>query len=1145
MTRHLFMLSLVPLLAWGQTPTAQITGKITDASGAAVSGARITVIRTGTGSVREAVTNEAGNYSVPLLEPGAYSLRVEKEGFASILQKEFTLHVDQVARMDFQLQLGTVKESVNVTAEAPLLQEGEASLGTVIENSNILEMPLNGRNPFDLVFLAPGAVQYERLDLPGNMIALSNMSVNGGPSMMNEVLLDGIPNTVPQHGQYAMTPSIDAVQEFKVQTNSMSAEFGRTGGGVINVTLKAGTNDRHLTLYEFLRNSALDANTWINKRTDTPRPKFVYNQFGGNAGGPIKRNKVFYFGNYEMLRRRLGKPFLFSIPTLDQRAGDFSKTLNQRGELITIYDPLTTRPSGTGAGNIRDAFPGNIIPSSRFDKVAANLIKYYPSPNLPGEPGTGLYNFLSNKSEHYDVDQLNLRIDYNLSSRFQMFGRFSWNSSEIVPPNVFNNIANPASGPQIFTQRNFGLSATWSLTPRTFGSFRLGYLRYRDHSEPLSMGFDVTQVGFPAYMRDEIPTRTLPSINITGYSVSNIGFGTSSLGPVSGAILNNITNTYSGQADVSHVRGLHVLKAGYEARVFRISGFRPLIPTFNFNKAMTQGPNPNNTSDRVGNAVASFLLGTGSGGNVTFRANQDCQSYYMATFFQDDYKVTQKLTLNLGARLDYESARTDRYNRLNWLDLTSPVPLSVPGVGPLRGGLKFVGVDGNPRTQMDVAPYLSPRFGIAWRVLRKMTFRGGYGIFVTPRYGGEFTNYGQIGFLATTQYVASINSITPNAFLSNPFPNGFVKPTGSSEGLLTNIGGAISSVERSQHNSYVQQWNFNIQRMLGGNLIAEAAYAGSKGTHLPQTLRYSQLPDQYLQLGNELQRTVANPFYGIIPETQPVGKATTTVAQLLRPYPQFTDVDSTYATAGSSIYHSMQLRVQRRFVQGVTFLVSYTNGKLIDDGSPGRLSFFGNVPNFQNNNNRRLERSISSQEVSQRLSISYTVQLPIGKGRRLLGNVRGPLAGLVSGWQLNGIQSFQTGRPLSVTTSTNQSNSFNGTLRPNSTGKSARLSGPVKERLNRYFDTSQFLQPPPFTFGNVSRTLPDVRTPGLIGVDASLSKNFRLRERGSLQFRFEAFNLVNRANYGRPASVLGDADFGVIRSAGDMRILQAGVKLYY
>ena len=1145
MYRILLSVPLCAWLAWGQTTTAQLTGKVTDPSGAALPGARISVTNAATGAVRETLSNELGNYSVPMLDPGIYNLRAEKEGFSAVVQQGLNLHVNQVARLDIRLPVGAVKESLVVTADAPLLQEAEASLGAVIENANILEMPLNGRNPFDLVFLAPGAVEYERLDLPGNTIALSNLSINGGPSMMSEVLLDGIPNTTPQHGQYAMTPSIDSVQEFKVQTNNMSAEFGRTGGGVINVTMKAGSNRFQGTLYEFLRNAALDANNWVNKRTGTAHPKFVYNQAGFNLGGPIKKDKAFFFANYEALRRRLGKPFLFSIPTPEQRQGDFTKTFTQRGEPVTIYDPMTTRPAPAGGGNVRDAFPGNIIPASRFDRVALNLTKFYPDPNLPGEPFTGLYNFISSKGEHYDVDQLHLRFDYNVSSRFQTFGRISWNSSEITPPNVFGNIANPASGPQIFTQRNAGINATWSLTPRTFGSLRLGYLRYRDSSQPLSMGFDPTQLGFPSYMRDQIPIRSLPAVTITGYSVSNIGFGTSSIGPVNSAILNNITNTYSAQSDVSHIRGSHVMKIGYEIRVFRISGYRPLIPSFNFNKAMTQGPNPNNAVDRVGNAVASFLLGTGSGGNVTFRANQDCQWFYTGVYFQDDYKITPKLTLNLGVRLDHETPRTDRYNRLNWLDLDAPVPLTVPGLPPLRGGLRFVAVDGAPRTQMDVAPFVSPRFGFSWQVIPRTVLRGGYGVFVTPRYGGEFNNYGQIGYLATTQYVATINSITPNALLSDPFPNGFIKPTGNSEGVLTNIGGAISSVERHQHNGYVQQWNFSIQRALGTHLIAEAAYAGSKGTHLPQTLRHNELPLQYLALGNELQRTVPSPFFGLVPASQPLGRATTTVAQLLRPYPHFTDVDSIYATAGSSIYHSIQARVQRRFTRGLTFLVSYTNGKLIDDGSPGRLSFFGNVPNFQSSNNRRLERSISSQEVSQRLSVSYTYELPIGKGRLLWAGVKGPLAALVSGWQLNGIHSLQTGRPVSITATPNQVNAFNAVARPNSTGQSAKLSGPVSARLDRYLDTAQFTAAPAFTLGNVSRTLPDVRTPGLVGTDLSVSKNFRLRERTRLQFRLEAFNAINRTNFDRPASVFGSTDFGVIRSAGPMRILQVGLKLYY
>lgn len=1145
MARLTLLIFLLSLAAVGQNTTAKLTGTISDTSSAALPGARLIITNTATGTVRETASNNVGSYALPLIEPGIYNLRVEKDGFGAVVQNGLTLHVNQVARLDFQLQVGALKESISVTADAPLLQEGEASLGAVIENKNILEMPLNGRNPFDLVFLTPGAVAHERLDLPGNTIVMSNMSINGGPSMSNEVLLDGIPNTTPQHGQYAMTPSIDAVQEFKVQTNNMSAEFGRTGGGVINVSMKAGTNDFHVTAYEFFRNGALDANNWINKRTGTARPKFVYNQAGANFGGPVLKNKAFFFTNYEILRRRLGKPYLMSVATPEQREGDFTRTLTQRGDPVTIFDPMTTRPSGVGSANVRSPFPGNVIPRNLFDPVSVNMLKYLPAPNLRGDTSTQLNNFISSTSEHYDVDQLHGRADYNFSNSFQAFGRFSWNSSEIAPPNIFNNIANPGSGPQIFTQRNAGFSGTWTIRPTVFANFKLGYLRYRDHSEPLGLGFDITELGFPAYVRDGIQARAMPSFNINGYAVSNVGFGTSSVGPTNGSLINNITNTYSAKFDVTQIRGTHVVKTGYEARVFRISGYRPQLPSFQFNRAMTQGPNPNTASDGAGNSIASVLLGTGSGGGVENRANQDAQSYYMGAFIQDDYKVSRTLTLNLGARFDYEAPRTDRYDRLNWIDLTAPVNLNVPGVAPLRGGLKFVGVDGNPRTQMNISPTISPRFGFAWQVQPLTTFRGGYGIFVAPRYGGEFNNFGQTGYSATTQYVASLNSITPNAFVSNPFPNGFVKATGSSQGMLTNMGGAVSSVDRDTRNSYVQQWNLNVQRAIGSNLVAEIAYAGSKGTHLPQTLEFNQLADEYLAMGTELQRTVPNPFFGFVSDSQPVGRPTTTVAQLLRPYPQFTNVQTTYATAGSSIYHSMQTRLQRRFSHGVTFMVSYTNSKLIDDGSPGRLSFFANVPSFQNSNDRRLERSISSQDVSQRLATNFTVLLPAGKGQRYFREAKGVLGALLGGWQLNGIQTFQTGRPLSITTSTNQSNSFSSVLRPNSTGQSAKLEGPIQERLDRYFDILQFTQPAPFTLGSTSRTLPDVRTPGVISVDWSLTKNTKIRERANLQFRFEAFNAINWTNYGRPVSVLGNQDFGAIRSAQDMRILQIGIKLYY
>ena len=1130
-------------LTLAQTTAAQLGGRITDQTGALVAGASVVVTNSDTGIKNETASNDQGNYTVPLLEPGTYQISINKSGFRPVTRSGVTLHVNQTARIDFSLELGTVTETVFVKDETPLLEATRASLGAVVENRNIVNLPLNGRNPFDLVFLTPGAQEYNRSNLPGNSIPLTNFSINGGPAMANEVLLDGIPDTSPQFNQFTVIPSIDAVQEFKVQTNNMSAEFGRTTGGVVNVVMKSGSNSLHGTLYDFLRNNAFDANNFFNNATGQTKPVYRYNQFGGSVGGPIHKDKTFFFGNYEGLRRQNANTFLLTMPRNAQRVGDFSQMRAQNGQPIQIYDPMTSRQLADGS-YLRDIFPNDQIPTSRINPISSKILGFWPAPNLPGNPITGINNFISNAADVYGEDQFTIRIDHSISDNNRLFGRISWSGNTDHPPQVYGNIANPGAGLSRMRYWNAALNDTHVFSPYTFATFRVGFTRLNDFGAPYSQGYNAAQLGFPAYFANAFPLSTFPSITVNNYTVT-AGGATDSIGPVAGASDNNISNSYTAQTDITNVRGKHVIKAGFEYRLFRLDGFRPSIPTFTFTPNFTQGPDPTKGSPTAGDSFAGFLLGNPSAGNVITKPTQDTQTYYYAAFIQDDYKITKHLTLNLGLRFEIENLRTDRYNRLNYLDFNSPSPLQVPGFPQLRGGYQFVGVNGNPREQADVDRSFSPRFGFAYQFDPKMVVRGGYGIFVAPRTGWDFNKFGQDGYSAQTSLVASIDGITPNVTLLNPYPNGFVQPSGSSLGMLTSVGAALSSIDRDQKSTYLQQWNFDIERTLPGDVVIDAAYAGSKGTHLVQGLEYDQLPDQYLSLGNKLIQRIPNPFLGLIPATQALGTPTITYGQLLRPYPQFTGFAAVGSTSGSSIYHSLQMRVEKRFAHGFNALVSYTNGKLIDDGSPGRNTTFGSVPAYQDNNDRRLERSISSQEISQQLSIAYRYELPFGPGKAFFAGSNPMISRLIGGWQINGIHSFRTGMPLALTTAVNNTGSMGGGSRPNSTGKSAELSGPVSQRLNRYFDTSQFTLPDAYTFGDVARTLPDVRGPGLIDFDFSLIKSTQIRERARLQFRAEAFNAFNHPNFGLPGTVAGSTSFGVINSAGDARILQLALKLIF
>ncbi len=1135
--------SAIPYLR-AQTSAAQITGIISDPSGAAIAGASITAANVATGVRRETASNPSGNYAVPLLDPGTYSLIIQKPGFQTVDQSGIQLNVDQIARLDFKLSVGAASDKVTVTAEAPLLNSAQSSLSGVVDNRKVTDLPLNGRNPFDLVFLVPGAQAYGRPNLPGNNIPLSNLSINGGPALTNEVTLDGIPNTSPQFNQYAIIPSIDAVQEFKVETSNMPAEFGRTGGGVVNVTMRSGTNQFHGTLYDFLRNSAFDASNWFNNANGQASAPLRLNQFGASIGGPIRRDKTFFFFNYEGIRRSRGETNLFTVPRQDQRRGDFSRTFAQNGQVIQIYDPATSRQLPDGSW-LRDPFPGNIVPPNRIDPVSAKLLSYWPLPNLPGNPITGINNFINNASEAYDVDQTNTRIDHAFSEKNRIFGRFSSNTSNVIPPNVFRNIANPASGPQLFRQENVALNDTHVFSATNLATFRAGFARLRDSGHPIGLNSDPSQAGFPAYLTQGEAVPVLPQITVDGYNVSNIGFGTSGLGPVASALLNNISNVYTLQSDLTHVQGRHVLKVGADARLFRLDGSRPQAPSFNFTSGITQGPNPAAASANTGQPFASYLLGAAASGNAQAKPTQDTQSYYLGLFVQDDFKVTSRLNLNLGLRWEQESLRTDRYNRLTTLDLTSPLPLQVPGLPRLRGGSRFAGVNGNPRQQADLIHSLDPRVGFAWQALSRTVIRGCYGIYELPRTGVDFGNFGQIGFSSTTPYVGTLNGFTPITTISNPFPNGFVPITGNTQGLLTNIGGTIASIDPHQQAPYVQQWNFDVQQSFFSSWLIDVAYAGSKGTHLPENLQLNQLPDRYLALGNALLTPVANPFFGVIPASQPLGARTVQAGQLLRPYPQFTGVSTINSTAGSSTYHSLQVKLEKRYSAGLTLLISYTLAKLIDSGTTARFAFLENAPPYQDNNNLRLERSLSPQDRSQHLALAAGYELPFGRGKGILGSASPLVSRIVGGWQLNLAGTVETGNPLALTTSVNNTSSFGGGSRPNSSGRRASLSGPVQVRLNRYFDTSAFAQPPPFTFGTVARSLPDVRGPGLVDFDLSLFKNTKIYERATLQFRAEAFNALNHPNFGDPGTVYGLPTFGVVSSAGDARILQLALKLIF
>jgi len=682
--------------------------------------------------------------------------------------------------------------------------------------------------------------------------------------------------------------------------------------------------------------------------------------------------------------------------------------------------------------------------------------------------------------------------------------------------------------------------ATVLFSSRLVGEFRSTYTRFRNNRIPPSDGFDLTSVGFPASLVAQQQVKAFPRLQFTGVQ---------SMGKLSTSQIRRILNGWNQSGSLTWMRGAHALKFGIQYRIQQGNDFQldESSGSYQFNQRFTT-TDPLRALANSGHSVASFLLGLPSSGSMSVSERLALERKYAGLFLHDDWKLTRKLTLNLGLRYNLEMGPTERFNRQTYFDFRAVAPIvQKAGLG-FGGALQFT--DDKARATKDV--YLrqwAPRFGFAYQLQPKTVVRGGYGVFWLPA-GLETSGTSDRNPTSrlVTPFVSSLdNGITPQDRLSNPFPNGLLPLMGRSQGLDSLIGQSVSVFVRGEHVGYTQQWNFNVQREIGNGLAVDIAYAGSKGTGLPGNIQANQLPDQYLSMGNALNQQVTNPFYGLV-AVGALSQPTVSRAQLLRPFPQFTGVTLTAIDVGSSIYHSMQLKATKRFSRSLIAL-AYTLSKGIGDSEAvvNWLEPAGTPGSFQNSNNRRLDRSINAFDAPQRLVVYYTLELPLGKGNQWFGNL-GRAGWLVSGWQVNGLYTAQSGTPLFLGTSTNLTNSLGGGSRPNNNGHSANISGDPHSRLNRWFETSVFSQPPAFTFGNTSRTLPDTRNHGTNNLDLGILKNNRFGrdDRFNIQFRTEFFNVLNRVRFGDPGLSFGSPQFGNINSQVNApRLIQAALRLLF
>src|SRR5579884_456001 len=1136
--------------ASGQEFRATLEGLVTDTSGAAVSGARVVATNVGNNVPAETVSDSDGHYVISYLAPGSYVVTVEKPGFQKIVREGVNLNVAEHATIDFSLTVGAVNQTITVSANADILETQTADRGLAITSTTVLDTPLQGRNPFAIAWSSPGVIENASVTRlrPFDIAGSSSLTINGGRPSTNEVLVDGV-SSLFEATSVSYVPTAEAMSEFKVQTTNYDAQYGWTLGGVINIITKSGTNDFHGSLFEFFQNTHLDAATFNSNRTGVGRTSSHINTFGGDLGGPIKKNKLFFSYTFEDIRQVIPDPFVTSVPTALQKQGNFSQTYYSKNAsgtplLQTIYDPFSTTAGASGALT-RTPFAGNMIPASRLDPVALKVLSYVPNGNVAGDPVTGLNNLTNSGNTRKFTDffpENTGRVDYDINETTRLFVRYSRNALQEERSFHYSTVSaiNPADTGQNnpFTRENHNatIQFTKTLSPTTVFDFRLGLERFKSESGaqqgsgvgPSALGFSPTFVAEAA--------NWFPKFNWASYE--GAGAQPTYISPTA--------QTNSIQGAMSKVMGRENLKFGGEFRLVRGYAQQPgyNAGNFSFDQQFT-GANPLQIQPSSGNAIASFLLGTPQSGYIQINSEPARQEKMFSFYAQNDINVTQKLKINLGLRWDYLGPLTDRFNELpRGFAATTPNPLQVPGM-TVYGGVLFAGVNGQPRGIFNQSwGNLGPRLGVAYQLDNNTVLRGGYGLI----YGQTWNDPGNApGFSQQTNMVTSIQTGVPFNTLDNPFPTGVLQPVGSSLGLLTALGQTYTFADPDGRPPFVHQFSFEIQRQFGRDFLLTGAYIGSRSERLPVNEQLNALPVSALGLGaTALSTNVANPFAGLLPGTALNGK-TVARQQLLVPYPEFLfasgfsgGILEEFVPIGTSSYNSAQFTAQKRYSYGLNFTVAYTISKQIDQ------------TNFANPQDTRLERVIAAWDIPQNLQIQFGYELPFGTGKPFGSQLPGPVRWGIGGWEVHALARLQKGMPMN----------FPANAAP--TGLNPALPNPS---LIQWFNTCTLLptgatrgcigneQPAwtirqPDTLQTWSSRLASVRLPGIHNVDISVIKHNRITERIDLLFRADFINAFNSPQFfNGPVDDVNNANFGRISGAMDQsnlpRFVQLSMKLTF
>ncbi len=1206
-TRFLLGVLAVLLLSvsviYGQSSTAftaTLSGSVLDPAGAAVNGAKVTLTSPELGVSRAYTTKDAGLYTFTFLPASVYTLEVEAAGFKHYRQGGITLAAGKDVEQNISLNVGAVSENVEVTSQAPLVNVDNANISEDLSARFAEDLPLNFRSVISLALVnssVNNAAEEQVVGSPGlSQTADQDISfLNFGGTFFDtaEYLVDGTWDTRADWGGVIFTPSVDDVQEMKVQTNAFTAQYGWSSGNVVNMVTKAGTNQFHGDAWEFYANSSADARYYFNNGA---QPAFHRNQFGATIGGPIKKNKLFFFAYYEGLRQASPGSTFETVPTSAELTGDFSALLGAQqgtdylGRPIyagEIYNPFSTRqvtcgaadpvtgltvsncPAGATKEYIRDPITGNIatgagvtnvIPAAFIDSIAGKIATdhYWPAPTSSNVTGP---NFAATAAAPEHSNEYSGRLDYNINDNNRLYARWSQKyQTKTNTPDFFGS--SDPGGPGLLNPNNrystnFGINHVFD--PTFTMNYNFGVTRHVEGGIGQGFGFQASTLGLPAFVDAIAPD--FPQITEQGYAgIGAVGGNNNYITP---------QTHWTNSVDFMKLRGKHELQFGFTDVWLRINGGHYGETDLNFDTGSTQGPDPNNPATGTGNGFATFLLGVGTGSSTAYAAFPATDKHFLGWYVQDGFKATPKVTFNLGLRYEIQTAPTERHNEQNYFSFTAENPISAQ-VGTFVPGEVIFNAPNNSGLYNTPYTNIAPRVSVAVQAANKLVVRAGYGVFYVPNFYGQGPND---GFSQTTPWNTTLNNgLNPASTLSGnanvncqaalgvlaPCGPGFTTerlPSGNSAGGLQDVGFGTTITNYNRKTPYVQQWMAGLQYSFTNNDLLDVSYVGNHGTNVLATgEQWELISAGNLALGSALNNPVPNPFFGHITNSGcGLNNATISLAQSLDPFPEYCSVYEPEPAVGTSSYNALEVTYTHRWHSGLDLNVSYTFSRFLDDvqGNSG-WAFPGSGTSNLNSYNLAADYSVDVSNVPHRLVATYDYELPVGIGKRFGGDWSRPVDAVLGGWQWTGILTAESGLPISIQPAANNVG-FGFNQRPNVVSGVSPI--PANQNINDWINYAAFSEPAAYTFGDAPRFFSNIHGPKFFDWDMGIQKSWRVAEGKRLQFRFEMFNALNHPDFFQPDTNLGDVqlnsagqnvgNFGRITSAYQQRTVQGAAKFYF